>query len=170
MPATMSNPRDVYLTLLGDMLYVERTLSNEVLPSMLGEIHDPSLAGVLAEHLEETKAHVGRVEQAFRAAGAETSSNHSLPFGGLVEQHSELSKSAVATQLADVLHLDAALHTEGYEIASYRVLIALADTVAPEALGSLRENLAEEEEAEARLRKLLGELARATPTAAGVDG
>jgi hypothetical protein len=82
MPATMSNPRDVYLALLGDLLFVERTLSFETLPQMLADAGDPALARAMAEHLEQTKAHVGRVEQAFRSAGAEASSNHSLPVAG----------------------------------------------------------------------------------------
>jgi ferritin-like metal-binding protein YciE len=159
----MSNPRDVYLSLLGDMLYVERTLSFEVLPKMLAEAGNPALAGALAEHLEQTKAHPGRVEQAFRAAGAELSSNHSLPFGGLVEQHRELAGSAVTTPLSDLLRLHAALQTEAYEIASYRLLLALAESVAPDALTPLRENLAEEEQAAGTLQKLLPELASADP-------
>jgi ferritin-like metal-binding protein YciE len=170
MPATMSNPRDVYLALLGDMLYVERTLSFQALPQMLADAGNPSLAGALAEHLEQTKAHVGRVEQAFRAAHAETSCNHSLPFGGLLEQHRQLAGSAVTTALGDLLRAHAALHTEAYEIASYRVLVELAESVAPDALPALRENLAEEEEAAERLRQLLGELASADPRSAPSPG
>lgn len=162
----MSNPRDVYLTLLGDMLYVERILSSEVLPRMLAEAGDPDLAGVLAEHLEQTKAHVGRVEEAFRAAAAETSSNHSLPFGGLVEQHRELVGGTVTATLADVLRVHAALQAEAYEIAAYRVLVAVAEAVAPDALAPLCQTLAEEEQAEASLRKLLPALAAADPGAA----
>jgi ferritin-like metal-binding protein YciE len=163
MPATMSNPRDVYLALLGDMLFVERTLSFETLPQMLADAGDPALARAMAEHLEQTKAHVGRVEQAFRSAGAEASSNHSLPFAGLVEQGRQLASSAVTAALADLLRAHAALHTEAYEIASYRVLILLAESVAPEALTALRENLAEEEQAAEALRQLLPELVSADP-------
>jgi len=166
MPATMSNPRDAYLALLGDMLFVERTLSFEVLPQMLADAGNPALAGALAEHLEQTKAHVGRAEQAFRAAGAEASSNRSLPLGGLVDQHRQLAASAATTALADLLHAQAALHTEAYEIASYRVLVVLAESVAPDALSPLRENLAEEEAAAEALRQLLAELACADPRSA----
>jgi len=166
----MSNPRDVYLAVLGDMLFVERTLSFEALSQMLADAGNPALAGALAEHLEQTKAHVGRVEQAFRAAGAEASSNHSLPFGGLVEQHRDLAASAATTALGDLLRAHAALHSEAYEIASYRVLVVLAESVAPDALSPLRENLAEEEAAAERLRQLLPELASADPRSAPSPG
>jgi ferritin-like metal-binding protein YciE len=170
MPATMSNQRDIYLALLADMLFVERMLSFEALPKMLADAGDPSLAGALAGHLEQTKAHVGRVEQAFGAAGAEASSNHSLPFGGLVEQHRQLAASAVTTALGDLMRAHAALHAEAYEIASYRVLVVLAESVAPGALSPLRENLAEEEAAAAALRQLLAELVSGDPRSAPFAG
>ena len=80
MPATVSNPRDLFLVALSDILFVERMLSFEVLPELLKQVRDPSLSGGLAEHLEETKRHVERVEAAFLAVGAEPSSAHSQPF------------------------------------------------------------------------------------------
>ncbi len=58
MPATISNPRDLYLVLLADILFVERMLSDEVLPKMLAQVETPILAGSLPEHLQETKQHV----------------------------------------------------------------------------------------------------------------
>ena len=70
MPLTVSNPRDLLLLELGDILFVERMLSFEVLPELLKQVNDPELAGALAEHLEQTKRHVANVEQAFRAAMA----------------------------------------------------------------------------------------------------
>jgi ferritin-like metal-binding protein YciE len=154
VPASVSNPRDLYLTVLSDMLFVERMLSFEVLPGLLEKANDPSLTGALAEHLEQTKAHVKRVEAAFGAVGAETSSSSSPPFVGLTEQHEQLTQAAVEPALGDVIHAHAALHTEHYEIAGYRLLIALADACAPQALVGLRENLADEEHALGRLQEL----------------
>src|SRR4051794_12966855 len=90
MPLTVSNPRDLLLVELADILFVERMLSFEVIPELLKQVSDPQLGGTLAEHLEQTKRHVINVEAAFRAAGAEPSSNHSKPFVGLKEQHAEI--------------------------------------------------------------------------------
>ena len=159
MPATISNPRDLYLTLLADILFVERTLSSAVLPEMLGQVAHPSLAGALADHLEETKQHVIIVENAFRAVGAESSSNHSQPFAGLKDQHAELAPSAVTAPLADLLHQAAAVHSEHYEIAAYQTLLELRELAnADERAAGLQQNLEQEQTALARLQQLAPEL------------
>ncbi len=161
MPATMSNSRDLDLAALGDLLFVERMLSFEVLPKLLGKVHNPELTAALAEHLEQTKLHVANVEAAFVAAGAETSSNHSPPFAGLKDQHEELGSNIQLPELEDIFWAGAAVHSEHYEIAAYRTLLPLAETLAPDAVDGLRENLAQEEEAAARLEALAPELAAA---------
>ena len=83
MPLTVSNPRDLLLVELADILFVERMLSFEVLPELLKQVSDPELTAALAEHLAQTKSHVTNVERAFEAVGAEPSSQHSPPFVGL---------------------------------------------------------------------------------------
>ena len=162
MPATITNPRDLYLTLLADILFVERTLSHEVLPKLLGQVENPGLAGPLAQHLQETKRHVIVVQDAFRAVGAQPSSNHSLPFVGLKDQAAELSSSAVAPPLADLVHLTAAIHTEHYEIAAYRALLELRELVgADERAAGLATNLKQEQAALSNLERIGPELVQA---------
>ncbi len=161
MPATVSNLRDLFLVALSDILFVERMLSFEVLPDLLKRVHDPELTRGLAEHLEQTKRHVERVEQTFRAVGAEPSSAHSPPFVGLKDQHSELAENVKSERLADALHAHAAAHTEHYEIAAYRTLIALATELdIGEAMEALEGNLADEEQALEAVEKALAALTR----------
>jgi ferritin-like metal-binding protein YciE len=126
MPLTVSNPRDLLLVTLGDLLFVERMLASDVLPDLLKEVSDPELGGALAEHLEETKRHVEGVVAAFRALDAEASANHSKPFVGLKEQHATVASSIRTPLLADLWHAQAAAHTEHYEIAGYTAAIGLA--------------------------------------------
>jgi ferritin-like metal-binding protein YciE len=161
MPLTVSNPRDLYLVALSDILFVERMLSFEVLPELLKQVEDAELNKALAEHREQTHAHAERVERAFRLVGAEPSSAHSPPFVGLSEQHEELAGSVKDPRLADAFHAMAAAHTEHYEIAAYRALVALARALEQgEAVGLLEANLAEEEaaleRAEAAVARLSG--------------
>ena len=152
MPLTVSNPRDLLLVQLADILFVERTLSFEVLPELLKQVSDAELGGALAEHLEQTKRHVANVEAAFRAVGAEASSNLSPPFVGLKEQHAQIADSIKAPPLADLWHATAAIHTEHYEIAAYRRLRALASQMGLSELDELLEaNLRDEEQALERL-------------------
>jgi len=160
MPLTVSNPRDLLLAELGDILFVERMLSFQVLPELLKQVTDPELAGALAEHLEQTKRHVTNVEQAFRAVGAEPSSNHSFPFTGLEEQHSEIASSVKEPALADLWHAAAAIHTEHYEIAAYRHMRLLAGALDNGELdGLLAANLGDEEAALERLERSAAEIA-----------
>jgi ferritin-like metal-binding protein YciE len=159
MPATLSNPRDAYLTLLAELLFVERMLSSEVIPQTLAKVASASLSDVLASHLEQTKRHVANLEQSFRIAGAETSSNHSGPFVALKEEHAELVDSAATPAIADLLHARSALRIEHFEIGSYRALIAAARMPAPDAIPLLRENLDSEEQAAHELQELLAQLA-----------
>jgi ferritin-like metal-binding protein YciE len=168
MPATLSNPRDLYLALLAEVLFIERMLGFEAIPEMLAKISDPELSGAIAEHLEQTKQHARNVESAFAPADAEVSSNQSRPFVALTEQHAQLSSSAAEPAIADLVHARAALAVEHLEIASYRALLACAEVVAPDAVGQLQENLAQEQQAEQRLRELLGPLMAAADAGAPV--
>jgi ferritin-like metal-binding protein YciE len=161
MPPTVSNPRDLLLAGLADILFVERMLSFDVLPELLKQVSDAELGGALAEHLEETKRHVANAEEGFRAAGAEPSSNLSPAFVGLKDQHAQLAGSIKAPALADLWHATAAIHTEHYEIAAYRQLRAVAVRMGIDELDRvLAENLHDEESALGRLEAVAVGLAQ----------
>ena len=158
MPGKVSNPRDLVLLLLADLLFVERRLAGEVLPALIGRVQDGALRAALKEHHEETKVHVTRLETAFRRLDAAPSANLSRAFEGAVAQHDEVARSIVDAGLADRFHADAALHVEHYEIAGYRALLR----VAPAGVGEpLADTLRDEEQAVRTLEKTLGRLARA---------
>jgi ferritin-like metal-binding protein YciE len=164
MPPTLSNPRDLLLTTLAEALFIERMLSFEVLPEMLKAVSDDELAGHLATHLQETKRHVEAVEAAFRAVGAEPSSAHSLPFGGLIDQHEQLASSAKSPVLVDAVHAHAAAQVEQYEIRGYRTLLSLAAAIdAGDVVALLEPVLADEEHA---LQHVDGDIGRLAVAAA----
>ncbi len=122
----LSNPRDLFLRLLGEQLWVERTLAFEVLPKLLLAVKAEGLHAALAEHLEQTKEQAARLESVFRAAGAEPSSNLSPPLERLAQHHDELAQQIPEERLADVFHATAAAATEHLELAAYDALLALA--------------------------------------------
>ncbi len=144
MPGGVSNPRDLMLLLLGELLHVERRLTHEVLQNLAEAVHDEELAQALRSHLDETKEHVERLETAFRRLEAAPSANLSRPFESSVQQHGELAQQVKEPRLADVFHAQAALHTEHWEIAAYRAVLVL---VPEEVAELLRPSLAEEERA-----------------------
>ena len=163
MPLTTGNPRDLFLNLLADLLFVERQLSFEVIPELTKQVTAPELAGALGDHLEATKRHAETLEGVFRALGAEPSPNRSDPFAGLIEQHSQLQSSILDDTLADVFHATAAAHTEHYEIAAYSTLIALARAMGrAEVASTLEQNLSDEQHALAALEQAIERLSGAS--------
>lgn len=121
----LSNPRDLFLRLAGELLWLERMLVFEVLPQLQRDAQSESLAAAFAEHLEQTRGHVTRLEQTFQLLGAETSSNLDPAAKQLFEHHDELAAEIVEPILRDVFHAAAAAKTEQYEIAAYDALIEL---------------------------------------------
>jgi ferritin-like metal-binding protein YciE len=130
-----------------------------VLPELQKAVTSEGLAAAVAEHLEQTREHGPRLEEVFRAVGAEPSSNLSPPVEKLAEHHDELAESFTDDRLADVFHAAAAATTEHHELAAYDTLLALAQAVElpDDARGLLERNRSEEEKA---LRRLEGELER----------
>ena len=156
MPTTISNPRDLLVQLLGELLYVERRLAGGVLRDLIDAVSDEQLKDELRKHLDQTKQHVDRCETAFRALEVAPTANQSRAFESAVSQHDELAPSIPSPRLADIFHAQAALHTEHMEIAMYTAVLAqgFEDELAP-----LRESLADEYEAREILERELRRLA-----------
>ena len=161
MPATkVSNPRDLLVQLLGQLLFAERRLADCVLEQIASQVRDYELRRLLHEHREETKQHVERVETVFRRLQVSPTSNLSQPFESAVAEHDELQTAVEDVLLADVFHAQAALHTEHWEIAAYTTVIALAETLDPDTVEPLQATLAEEERARDLLTRTIGRLVR----------
>jgi len=151
----LSSSRDLFLQLLAEMLWVERMLVFEVLPNLQKQVQSESLAAAVEEHLAQTRGHVTRVEEAFRALGAEPVSARSAPAAALAAEHEETAAKIAEPRLADLFHAGAAITTEHFEIASYDLLLELA----PEAVQApLAQNREEEALTLERLRGLAGKL------------
>jgi ferritin-like metal-binding protein YciE len=143
--------------LLGELLWVERTLAFEALPKLIEDVRDEELRGALAEHLEQTRYHAARVEQAFRAAGAEPLSARSAELAGALQQHDE--QQVKEPTLRDLFHAFAAARAEHLELGLYDAVLQLASG---DAVQLLTENREDEEKALKRLttlaERLRGEL------------
>jgi ferritin-like metal-binding protein YciE len=157
MPSTtMSNPRDLLVQLLGELLYVERRLADAVLRELEESVHDDELRGLLAQHRGQTKGHAERIETAFRRLSVAPTSNLSRSFESAVAQHDELTQTIVDPTLADLFHAQAALQTEHWEMAAYRTVLPLVDDGIAELL---RPSFEEEGDAARRLVQAIDRLA-----------
>jgi ferritin-like metal-binding protein YciE len=152
------NARDLTIKLLGELLYVERRLADDVLHTLVEAVHDDELEASLARHLDETRTHAERVETAFRRLSIAPTSNRQAAFEAAVAQHDAVAPSIGDARLADIFHAQSALHTELSEIASYRALLHLLPSEAAELL---RPSLADEKHAAKLLDRTIARLADA---------
>jgi ferritin-like metal-binding protein YciE len=144
--AEISTPRDLFLHELGDILYVERKLVNEVLPKLIGEVQDKEFRTGLERHLEQTRGHITNVEQVFDELGEQAHEEKCVGFEGLKKEQEKLVSEA-SDDLIDLVNTGAAARTEHYEIAAYSGLIEMARALGEQnAVSLLDENLKEEKE------------------------
>jgi ferritin-like metal-binding protein YciE len=145
--AEITTPRKLFLHELGDVLYVEQKLADDVLPKLIGEVEDAELKKGLEKHLKETKQHVTNVEQVFDDMGEQPSAEKCIGFEGLKAEHDALVEKS-APGLIDLVDAGAAARTEHYEIAAYEGLISMARALGErDAVDLLEENLKQEKEA-----------------------
>jgi ferritin-like metal-binding protein YciE len=149
----MSDPRELFLHELGDILYAERTLVS-TLPKLQEEASDDELRTGFEQHLEETKQHVKNIEQAFEAIGEQPKAEKCPGIEGLKKEHDELLKQA-SPSLVDSVDLGAAARTENYEIAAYEGLLAMAEAMGEsDVVSLLQQNLEQEQQALQKLQAI----------------
>lgn len=142
----LTTPRDLFLHELGDILYVEKKLVNEVLPTLIGQVQDTKFRNGLEKHLKETRGHVDNVEQVFDELGESPKTEECIGFEGLKKEQEKLVAES-SEDLIDLVNTGAAARTEHYEIAAYSGLIEMARALGEQnAVSLLDENLKSEKE------------------------
>ncbi len=162
MSSTMSDPRDLLLHELGDVLYAERTLV-KTLPKLQEEASDEELRLGFEEHLEETRQHVKNVEQAFEALGEKPTAEKCPGIEGIKKEHDEfVAKESPSQDVLDSFLTGAGARTEHYEIAAYEGLVTMAEAMGEaKVAGLLEENLEQERAALEKLQTIGKRLAQA---------
>jgi ferritin-like metal-binding protein YciE len=162
----ISNPKDLFLHELGDILYVERKLAENVLPKLIDEVTDEEFKSGLENHLAQTRKHVSNVEKVFEIFGEEPHAEPCVGFEGLKKEHDDLIEKS-SSSLIDHIDLGAAARTENYEIAAYEGLRRMAKAFGEdEAVTLLDTNLKQEKEALREVEKIATRVSNESVTAA----
>jgi ferritin-like metal-binding protein YciE len=161
MPTQMSDPRELFLHELGDLLYAENTLV-KALPKLAQEASDDELREGFEAHLEETRQHVTNLEQIFEAIGEKARAEKCPGIDGIKTEHDEfMTENKPSEEVRDLFLTGAGARAEHYEIAAYTGLITMAEAMGEsEAVPLLQENLKQEQAALAKLEKAATRLAR----------
>jgi ferritin-like metal-binding protein YciE len=161
----ITNPRELFLHELGDILYVERALAEETLPKLIDEVTDEEFRSGLETHLEETRRHVANVEKVFRELGEPVEVEECIGFEGLKREHDKMLEEA-SPDLVDLIDLGAAARTECYEIAAYESLRRMAKAMGEDrAVDLLDANLKDEKETLREVEKIATRLTKESAAA-----
>lgn len=165
MTEGMSDPRELFLHELGDVLYAERTLV-KALPTLQEEASDDELRTGFEDHLEETRQHVLNVEQAFEQLGEKPTAEKCPGIDGIKKEHDDfVAKESPSQDVLDSFLTGAGSRTEHYEIAAYEGLVTMAEAMGEtEVAGLLTENLEQEKAALQKLQTIGKRLAQAGVT------
>ena len=157
----MSDPRDLFMHELGDVLYAEKTLV-KALPKLQEEASDEELASGFADHLEETRQHVKNLEQAFEALGEPAKAEKCPGIEGIKKEHDEfVANESPTSEVLDAFLTGAGARTEHYEIAAYEGLVTMATAMGEDDVASLlNENLEQEKAALAKMQTIGKRLAK----------
>jgi len=127
----------------------------KALPKIAKAASSDDLKEAINEHLEQTKGHVQRLEQAFENLGTKAKGKTCAGMKGLLEEGDEVAGEDSSEEMKDLAIIAAAQRVEHYEIAAYGTIRTLAERLGNEEVAELfQETLGEEEEADERLTEI----------------
>jgi len=144
----------VFIDELKDLYDAENQLVT-ALPQMAKGVQNEKLKDSILGHLQETKAHVGRLEQVLKTLGAPIKGKPCKAMKGLIEEGAEALTKTAAGPVRDAQIIGAAQRVEHYEIAAYGTVIAMAKVMGHDKQADLlQETLDEEGEADKKLTSI----------------
>ncbi len=145
---------DLFVHQLQDVYYAEKQLL-KALPKMADKATEPLLKQGFMTHLEETEAHVQRLEQVFAMHGAEVKAVTCPAIDGIIKEADETAGEVEDKKVLDAALINAAQAAEHYEIARYGSLIAWARQLGRnDCAAVLQKTLDEEKTADKKLTSL----------------
>ena len=145
---------DVLMEQLADLHSAETQLV-EALPRVASSASTPELRTALEEHLEQTRGHVRRLEEAFSSLGSPIPDEYCEGMDGLLKEGKEIIGAKGDPAAKDAALIAAAQRVEHYEIAGYGTARTLADQLGHDDVKRLmNETLDEEAAADERLTKI----------------
>jgi ferritin-like metal-binding protein YciE len=147
---------DLFVHQLQDIYYAEKQLV-KALPKMAEKATDRQLKQGFLSHLEETKAHVQRLEQVFQMYGAEVKAVDCPAIDGIIKEADEVTGEVADKSVLDAALINAGQAAEHYEIARYGSLIAWAKQLGHNDCASVLQKTLDEEKATDRKLTTLAE-------------
>jgi ferritin-like metal-binding protein YciE len=146
--------KHLYVEELKDLYSAENQLV-KALPKMAKAATSGDLRAGFEGHLEQTKEHVSRLEEIFKALGESPKGKKCKGMEGLIKEGGEMIEEDLAPEELDAGLISAAQRVEHYEIAGYGCVSTYAKLLGEdEAVSLLRGTLEEEKKTDAKLTQL----------------
>jgi ferritin-like metal-binding protein YciE len=148
------NLKTLYVDELKDLYSAENQLL-KALPKMAKAASSDELRTGFEKHLEQTKAHVQRLEEIFESLDENPKGKKCSGMEGLVKEGSEVMDEGFEDAVLDVGLIGAARRVEHYEMAAYGATCEIAKALGHTKHASLLEKtLAEETQTDQKLADL----------------
>ena|SRR5271168_1768944 len=146
--------KHLYVEELKDLYSAENQLLKAI-PKMANASTSPDLRAGFEEHLNQTKEHVARLEEIFKALGESPKGKKCKGMEGLISEGAELIEEEPASEELDAGLISAAQRVEHYEMAGYGCVSAYAKLLGEDqALSLLRKTYEEEKKTDHKLTQL----------------
>ncbi|HVJ76668.1 MAG TPA: ferritin-like domain-containing protein [Hyphomicrobium sp.] len=150
----IENLEDLFVHTLEDVYYAEGKLV-KALPKMAKACDSPALAKAFMGHCEETKGHITRLEDVFKALGHKAKGVECPAIKGILEEGEELMSEVKDPDTRDAAMIAAGQAAEHYEITRYGTLVSWAKLLGKKDVAAILEKtLKEEYGADDKLTKL----------------
>jgi ferritin-like metal-binding protein YciE len=147
-----------------DLYSAEKQLTKAI-PKMAKGSTDKALRTALLDHLAETEKQVTRLEEAAKLLTIKAAGKKCVGMEGVIMEGAEVLAETGHETVLDLGIIGAASRVEHYEIAGYLTAINLAKRInAGEVAMLLEQSLAEEQEAERKLRAISVDIVKTAPT------
>lgn len=149
---------ELYINELKDLYNAENQLL-KALPKMAKAASSEELRQGFEEHLEQTRGHVGRLEQIFKSLAESPKGKKCMGMEGLLKEGSEVMDEDFEDAVMDAALIGAAQRVEHYEIAAYGTVSEFAKILGEnQHVSLLEETLQEEKETDEKLTQLAKEI------------
>lgn len=152
---SLTTLQDLLVHELKDLLSAEKQLV-KALPKMAKAATSDALRNALNDHLEQTRTHVTRLEQAFESIGVSARGATCDAMAGLLVEGAKLLEEDASPEVLDAAIIGAAQRVEHYEMAAYGCAREYAEQLGETAVVALLDETLEEE---GDANKLLNEIA-----------
>lgn len=139
-----SNLNDVFEHDLKDLFSAEKQLV-EALPKMAKAAKDERLTKAFEKHLEVTKQHLARIEEAGEALGITVTGHTCEGMKGLIKEGDGLLKDNDKSPALDAALIGAAQRVEHYEMAAYGTAVAHAKELGHAKMAKMLQKTLDEE-------------------------